>query len=264
MKVSKCFQENVLNTCNLEAFNYQLDPYIGCEHLCYYCYGLNVKETDWEKEIIIYDNLTEKLSQEIASLEPQTIYIGMNSDPYQALENEYYQTRKVIKLLLKRSFSVCILTKSGLVIRDIDLLVKSSNCSVGVSIAFQNEDTRQLFEKNAPANLERIKALEKLKKAGIETYCLICPVMPFITDVESIIEKVEPYCDTIWIYKLQMNNERGQNWRNISHIIKDKFPEIVDQFKEIVFSDDHKYWDRIRSDVKRLKKEKDVNIRIKF
>ena len=135
------------------------------------------------------------MAREISSIKPQTIYFGMNTDPYQPSEITFKQTRKALELLAERNFSASILTKSGLVTRDIDLLTKID--SVGFSIAFQDEDVRKLFERRAPPNRERMDALKKIKEAGIETYTLICPVMPFITDVESLIDLVAPYSDTI-------------------------------------------------------------------
>ncbi len=264
MEVKRSFHKKVLNPCGLEWFNYQIDTYIGCEHFCKYCYGLNNAVTNWEKEIIIHKDIIEQLNEELDSLKPQIIYIGMNSDPYQQSEKDYCQTREVLKMLKEKHFSVCILTKSGLVLRDIDLLTKMSAPSVGVSMAFQNEDTRQLFEKNAPSNLERIKTLKKLKSAGIETYTMISPVIPFFTDINQIIEMVEPYSDTIWIYRLQMESDKEQNWRNLSYILGIHFPEKVNEFKEIVFSNDHKYWNDIKNEIEEIKNKKDININLQF
>lgn len=264
MKVSKCFLRKILNPCSLEALNYQVDPYIGCEHFCSYCYALNKSETDWEKEILIHEDIIGQLTQEINSLEPQSIYIGMNSDPYQPSERTCKQTRKILKLLAERGFSVCILTKSGLVTRDIDILGKMENSSVGVSIAFYEERTRQMFEKNAPSNRVRIEALKKLKNSGIATYTLICPVMPFITNIESVIEQVAPYSDTIWVYRLNMESEKDKNWLNIKSILDQNFPELTDKYQKIAFSRDHLFWKGIRQKLKEIQKKKCLNLRIKI
>ena len=264
MKVSKCSHRKILNPCSLEAHNYQVDPYIGCEHFCRYCYSLNKAETDWEKEILIHEDIVGQLYQEMNSLEPQSIYIGMNSDPYQPSERTFKQTRKVLELLAERGFSVCILTKSGLVTRDFDLLRKMPDSSVGVSIAFQDERTRQLFENNAPSNKVRIEALGKLKRSGIKTYALICPVMPFITDVESIIEQVAPYSDTIWVYKLNMESEKDKNWLNVKSILDQHFPELTEQYQKIAFSRDHPLWKGIRQKLKEIQKKKCLNLRIEL
>ena len=264
MKVNRCSRRKILNPCSLKMHNYQINTYIGCEHLCRYCYGLNNTETDWHKEILIHKDIIEQLAQEINSLEPQSIYIGMNSDPYQPSEKTFKKTRKVLELFVKRGFSVCILTKSELVTRDIDLIAKMHGSSVGFSIAFQDERTRQLFEKNSPSNKERIEALKILKNSGIETYTLICPIMPFITDIESVIELMSPYSDTIWVYKIHMESENDKNWINVKSILDKHFPELTEQYQKITFSKNHPYWKRIRHKLEEIKSKKCLNLKIEL
>lgn len=264
MKVSKCINRKILNPCNLEMYDYQLDPYIGCEHFCNYCYALNEAETDWEKEIMIHEEFIERLSQALSKIEPQTIYIGVDTDPYQPSERTFKQTGKLLELFAKRGFSVCILTKSGLITRDIDLLTKMPDSSVGISIAFQNEQNRQLFEKSAPPNKERIEALEKLKNAGLDTYTLISPVMPFITDVESQIEAVAPFSNTIWIYRLQIESEESPNWHNIQSILNKHFPDLTEQYRKIAFSEDHPFWLELRKQLEEIQIKKDLNLKIEL
>jgi len=190
------------------------------------------------------------------------IYIGMNTDPYQPLEKEYKQTRKLLELLNERNFSVCILTKSNLVIRDIDLLKKMANPSVGISIAFQDDVVRRLFEKNTMPNQERIQTISKLKDEGIETYVLICPVMPYVTDINVLIEQVQPYADTIWIYPLEIKSSEDKNWKKIQPILEQRFPEIVKRFEDVVFSTDHAYWKELRQHLENIKIEDNINLKI--
>lgn len=264
LKVNRYSHRKILNPCGLEMFNYQIDTYISCEHFCHYCFGLNKAETIWEREIIIHEDIVGQLVQEICFLKPQTIYIGMNSDPYQPSEKSFKQTRKVLELFVKRGFSVSILTKSELVTRDIDLITKMPDSSVGFSIAFQDERTRQLFEKNAPSNKDRIEALKKMKNSGIETYTLICPIMPFITDIELILELVAPYSDTIWVYKLHMESESDKNWLNVKSILDQHFPELTEQYQKIAFSRNHPYWKEIRHKLEEIKSKKCLNLKIEL
>ena len=99
--VNKCTQRPILEPCSLKNYNYQIDPYIGCEHYCHYCYVLNQAETNWTKEIQIHNDISEHLKTELKNLTPQKIYMGYYCDPYQPLESEYLQTRKALKLLLE-------------------------------------------------------------------------------------------------------------------------------------------------------------------
>ena len=225
---------------------------------------MNKAETDWGKEILIHENFVKRLTEEISSLGSQDIYMGWNCDPYQTSERTFKQTRKALELFAKRGFSVSILTKSGLVTRDIDLFAKMPGSSVGVSLAFPEEQTRQLFEKNAPSNNERIEALKRLKSAGIPTYTLICPVMPFITNVESLIELVAPYSSKIWIYRLEMESTEDQNWLNIETILNQNFPELTEKYRKIAFSGDHPYWIKLRKRLQELQNKKYSNLMIKL
>jgi len=88
MKVSVCSSRPILSPCGLKGIDYQVDPYIGCEHNCYYCYALPQAETDWSKEILIYDDIVDQLSKELDTIPPQTIYMGYHTDPYQPCELE--------------------------------------------------------------------------------------------------------------------------------------------------------------------------------
>jgi len=109
--------------------------------------------------------------------------------------------------------------------------------------------------------LDKISGL--LKKAGIETYTLINPVMPLITDVKLLIEKMAPYADTIWIYALNMENEDDRNWQNLKGILDRNFPDLVEKYKEIAFSSTHPHWAELRQDLVEFQKVHKVSLEIK-
>jgi DNA repair photolyase len=246
----------------LEICRCQVDPYIGCEHHCYYCYAHNGAETDWLKEILIHPEFVERFKIELSGMSPQVVYFGWNSDPYQPIEATYGYTRKALQQLAIHGSAACILTKSDLVLRDMDLLTSMAGSSVGFSIAFQDEGTRLLFEVNAPSNRKRVEALNELKAAGIETYTLITPVMPFITNVEALIETVGPCADTIWIYSLSMDQESDRNWQFTSDILASHFPHLLGPYREIAFASDHPYWTNLRDRLLGMQREKDLDLRI--
>lgn len=254
MKVTKSLKSRVLEPCTILNYKHQLDPYKGCEHLCCYCYGLNRAETNWEEELLIHENLPAQLETELALIEPQTIYIGMNSDPYQQSEIIHCQTRKALEALAKKGFSVSILTKSSLIIRDIDLFNKMPSPSAGISVAFTDETVRKRFEKNAPPTATRIRALKILKEAGIRTYTLICPILPHITNIKALIEQVEPYSIEIWAYSLKIDSANDPNWIKLKGVLEQHYPDLTETYKEIVFAANHDYWHEIRSALEQSKK----------
>ena len=262
MRVGICSRRPILQPCELQGHAYQLDPYVGCEHHCHYCYALNQAETDWREEVLVHQDITAQLDQELSPLEPQSIYIGWNSDPYQPAEATHQHTRRVLTLLVERGFSACILTKSDLITRDVDLFAQMPKPSLGFSIAFQDEGVRQLFELSAPPNERRIAALRALKAAGLPTYVLICPVMPYITDTRALIRTVAPYADTIWICGLALQAEGDRNWQNIRSILDRHFPELSDLYRQIAFSPRHPYWAALRQELCGYQRETQLNLRV--
>lgn len=78
MKVSVCSSRPILSPCGLKDIEYQVDPYVGCEHYCYYCYALATAETDWKKEILIYDDIVGQLSRELIRYRPPENIYGLS------------------------------------------------------------------------------------------------------------------------------------------------------------------------------------------
>jgi DNA repair photolyase len=242
--------------------NYQVDPYIGCEHYCYYCYALNQAETDWSKEVLIHEDIASRLESELAGIEPQTIYMGWQTDPYQPCEAECRQTRRVLELLLEKGFSASILTKSDLVFRDMDLLQKMNAASVSASVAFSDNRMRRLFEANTVDTEKRVEALHQLKAAGARTGALLCPVIPYITDAIQLIKMLAPCTDVIWIYGLSIINRSDQNWLNMQKILSLEFPDLLERIEPAVFSKEHAYWAQLRDELVTLKNDHQLNLNI--
>ncbi len=262
MKISTCSYRPILAPCGLENLDYQVDPYVGCEHYCYYCYALDRTETDWTREILIHEDITGQLDREISKIPPQTIYMGYKTDPYQPCEAEYRQTRKVLELFLKKGFSASILTKSDLIVRDTDILQEMDNASVSVSVAFNDNRTRELFEDNTMDTEARIAGLSKIREAGIRTSALLCPVIPYITDVVPLIDMLAPITDVIWIYGLSIKERSDRNWQNTQDILNRNFPDLKEQIETVIFSKDHSYWSQLRQELTELQKDRNLNLNI--
>lgn len=262
MKICTCSYRPILVPCTLKNYDYQVDPYVGCEHNCHYCYVLNQAETDWTKEIFVYNDISDQLSGELEKISPQKIYMGYYTDPYQPSEAEHCQTRKVLKLFLKNGFSAGILTKSDLVVRDMDLLKEMDHASVSVSVAFNDNRIRQQFEAKTIDTEDRIAALSKLREDGIKTSALICPVIPYITDVTPLIEMLAPYTDAIWLYGLSFQDPSGRNWQNVRGILHAHFPNLKEQIETVLFTEAHSFWAELRQQLTELQKDRKLDLRI--
>ena len=188
--------------------------------------------------------------------------MGWLTDPYQPCEAEYRQTRRVLELLLAKGFSASILTKSDLVLRDMDLLQKMDDATVSVSVAFNDNDIRRLFESNTMDTEKRIKALQKLKAAGIKTSALICPVIPYITDVNRLIDSLAEHAGKIWIYGLSILNENERSWQNVKSILECHFPDLKEKIEAVIFSKNHPYWTNIRQEIMDLQNHMKLDLSV--
>ena len=251
-----------MQPCDLADFNYQIDPYIGCEHYCCYCYVLGQAETDWTQELLTHQDIAGRLESELRGIQPQRIYLGWHTDPYQPCEASSRQTRMVLGVLASKGFSASILTKSDLVLRDMDLLRSMPEASVSVSVAFEDELIRGLFEANTKETRTRIGVLSSFKRAGVRTTSLICPVIPYVSDATKLVDMLAPHTAKIWIYGLSILDKTHENWRNLNGILKNHFPELRDRIEAAVFSKDDPYWHELRQQLMRMQDERQLNLSI--
>lgn len=262
VKLTECTKREILSSCGLKGIDYQVDPYVGCEHYCYYCYALAKAETDWSEEIRVHQDIAGQLRDELANISPQKIYMGYQTDPYQPCEAECQQTRRVLELFLEKGCSASILTKSDLVVRDINLLKAMDDASVSVSVAFNDNQTRRYFEANTMDTERRVNALRQLKQAGVKTGALVCPVIPHITDAVQWVETLHPHADVIWVYGLSIDDPSGQSWINTRQILNNHFPDLIDRIEPILFDRNHAYWANLRQRLEELKKARRLNLNI--
>ena len=167
-----------------------------------------------------------------------------------------------MELFLEKGFSVSILTKSDLVVRDMDILQEMDQASVSVSVAFNDNQVRQQFEANTIDTEARIGALHKLREAGIKTSALICTLIPYITDVTPLIDMLAPLTDVIWIYGLSIQERSDLNWQNIEVILKDHFPDLKEQVEEVIFSKNHPFWIQLKQNLLDIQNDRQLNLSV--
>lgn len=132
----------------------------------------------WGTFVDVKINTPELLRHEVEKRPPGRVWVSGVCDPYQPLEAAYQLTRKALEILLQRGWPVTVQTKSPLVLRDIDLFGRSDSIEVGLSVTTADDRIRELFEPTAPPVMERIKALEELRLAGVRTYAMVAPLLP--------------------------------------------------------------------------------------
>ena len=164
--------------------DYALNPYVGCEHDCVYCFAPDVLHRDpskWGKEVGVRSNLPTLLAKEIKN-KRGVIGIGTVTDPYQPLEKSCLVTRKCLMEIVRHDNPISVLTKSDLVVRDIELIASTKRPEVGMTITSVDDRISRAFEPGAPLPSIRLEALRKLAEAGLNTYAMVGPVLPMLTD----------------------------------------------------------------------------------
>lgn len=171
-----------------KIYDYVINPYVGCQFGCSYCYARYMKKFTGHKEpwgefVDVKVNAVELLQKEVAKKKVDQVWISGVCDPYQPLEAKYKLTRGCLKILIDNDWPVVIQTKSKLVLRDIDILQRVKQCDVGFSIGTADDKIRRLFEPKASPIMDRINALKELHKHGIKTYAMIAPILPGAEDL---------------------------------------------------------------------------------
>ena len=182
------------------SFDRSINPYRGCEHGCVYCYarpshaylGLSAG-LDFESKLFVKDGAAALLEKELAApkYRPSVIALGANTDAYQPIERQYRVTRSILEVLARARHPVGIVTKSNLVLRDLDLLAPMAEqglVKVFVSVTTLDRDIARKMEPRAPTPARRLEAIERLAEAGVPVGVMAAPIIPAVNDAE--IEKI--------------------------------------------------------------------------
>src|ERR1700688_4591189 len=178
------------------GFDQSINPYRGCSHGCIYCFARPTHSylglspgLDFETKLFYKDNAVKLLEQELGrrSYVCKTIALGINTDGYQPLEKRMEVTRGILALLARCRHPLTIVTKSALILRDLDLLrdlAQDRLVSVMLSITSLTNDIKRTLEPRAASPLARLRVIQQLAEAGIPVGALVAPVIPAIPDRE--------------------------------------------------------------------------------
>jgi DNA repair photolyase len=187
------------------GFDYSINPYRGCEQGCIYCFarpshaylGLS-PGLDFETKLFYKENAAQILEGELAKpgYVPRPIALGINTDAYQPLEKRLEVTRGILTVLARCRHPVSLITKSALIVRDIDLLAdmaKDNLVSAMFSVTSLSAEIKRTLEPRAASPQARLRAMKQLADAGVPVGVMVAPVIPAITDheMESILEAAQ-------------------------------------------------------------------------
>jgi len=196
---------SLLNRCVSRRklpFTWTINPYRGCEFACKYCYARYTHEfmemrdgAEFEQKIYVKQHTAELLRHDLRRVKPgEAIALGTATDPYQPAERRYEVTRGILEEFARhRGFELGIVTKSNLIVRDLDLLgavSRSNSLSVHLTVTTLNVELARILEPRAPRPDLRIDAVRELSNAGINVGVSCSPVLPGITDSPADLEAV--------------------------------------------------------------------------
>lgn len=257
MKISQVTSKSILVKSNLPASDYVANPYTGCTHNCLYCYASFMKRftghtEDWGTFIDIKNYESEKLPKDLAG---KVVLLSSVTDPYNPYEVKYRKSREILEKLADTGADVEILSKSDLMVNDIDVLKRMPSLKVGISLCTLDDTFRYDMEKGAPSVERRLAALKTLHDAGISTYLMMSPIFPYITDIRALAEAVRGSVDQICFENL---NLRGGAKAVILNYVKEKYPQYYAEYVRIYNKNDITYWIETEEKIEELSKDFDV------
>lgn len=194
--------KSILNRVTGMPFPWSVNPYRGCYHRCVFCYARRTHaflEDDgvgrWGSRIYVKVNAPAVLRAELSkrSWGHEDVAIGTVTDPYQPLEGRYRLTRGILEALRDYDTPASIITRSPLIVRDVDLLrqlARVAGVSVSISIATLDEGIARDIEPTVAPPRKRLQAVAKLADAGIKVHVALAPILPEITDSQESVEAV--------------------------------------------------------------------------
>ena len=244
MKIKKVQVKSVVTKSKLPDADYVINPYTGCEHGCKYCYARFMKrftghKEEWGEFVDVKENAVSTISDKYKGA---NIVIGSVTDPYQPIEARCKLTRAILKRLIALQPELNILTKSDLVVRDVDLIKQFKKCEVAISLSMLDDKVRDKLEKSVSAE-RRIAALKKLHENGIKTVLFISPIFPSLTEWKKMIELTKSYVDECWFENINL------------------YPSIKDRVGKYVKNVD---WGDVEEEIRKYCKEKKVKFKIYF
>jgi DNA repair photolyase len=223
---------------------YGINPYRGCQFACNYCdaitekYLVHESYEDFSRIIYVKKNAPEVLEKEVKKVKPDVVAMSGVTDPYQPAEKKYELTKRILKILAERGFPVHIITKSDLVLRDIDLLreiARQTWCTVSLTIITFNKDLLPYLEPFAPSPERRLEAVDKLNKEGVQAGVDFTPIVPYLLDneenIEDVIKRASEYAEYILI-GAAMTLRSNQRVR-FFELLKKNFPELVAKYEDL-------------------------------
>ncbi|HSJ57225.1 MAG TPA: radical SAM protein, partial [Anaerolineae bacterium] len=225
---------SILTKSGIDGVDYAVNPYVGCAHACVYCYATFMKrftghQEPWGTFVDVKTNAAQVMARQIRGAKRGSINLSTVTDAYQPLEEQYRVTRACLEALAGCDYPITVLTKSALVLRDLDLLARLPDVEVAFTISALDETLRERFEPGASPFAARLAALRALAEAGVRTWAFCGPLLPFLSDseeqVDTLFAALKDACaGSVLVDSL---NLRGAAWGAVRAVLEAHYPDLV-------------------------------------
>jgi DNA repair photolyase len=223
---------------------YSTSPYRACEHACSYCDGRAEKyyvEGDFAQDIIIRRNLPGMLRKELAQQKEKGVvhFCSGVSDPYQPIEKTEMLMRQCAEVILESDFPASVLTKSSLIMRDIELweqVHKKNGFCLLMTITFLDDKYRQIFEPGASPIEERLATMKAFKDRGIPTGVMAMPLLPHISDSKEFMTNLANTMKELgvdFVVPGELTLRPGRQKEGFMAILKEHFPQLIQSYSDL-------------------------------
>ena len=221
--------------------DYSFNCYTGCSHACGYCYArfmqrFHPHDEPWGQFVDVKINAPNVLTRQLRRLPPGSVFMCSACDGWQSIERHYRLTRRCGQLLLNAGFQLNVLTKSELVLRDLDVFAGRA-VNLGVTITTPDERQARRWEPEASTVAARLNILREARKAGLKTHIMFGPLLPGISDDEKSLRELfelarEAQVDQVWTDAL---NARPRVWPAIQELLRTHHPHLLEHYRRMLF-----------------------------
>lgn len=270
-KVREIQCQSAIGKCGFPGGGFCLNPYVGCGHGCRYCYARFMKRftghtEKWGTFVDARVDIAEVLKKQLRSprYKGGRIFIGTVTDPYQPIEEKYKLTRSVLGVLLDYENPVSILTKSDMVLRDVDLLKGLKEVDVSFTITSLDERWNKFVEPNSPSVKQRLKAMRRLVDEGIAVFAMMGPYWPVFTDPEALFKEFKKV--GVGHVFTESFNAIGGNWTGVADILRKNYSQLFLRMHQALFNKKKfdKFYSRSARKVRQLSKKYKIPATIYF
>jgi DNA repair photolyase len=249
MKFREVVPKHLIYKSGLPGMDYVINPYTGCSHGCVYCYAEFMRQFTGHREewgeFVDIKNYRKSLA--VMYYAGRSFMVSSVTDCYNHAERRHHKTRSILKQFIDSECRINVLTKSGLIVRDIEILRQIPYLKVGFSFSSLDLSFQRIMEPQASSPEIKLDALEKLHKAGIPLYIAISPVFPYLTDYKAIIETCRPYTNRFQFENLKL---RSLCRSKVLDLINDYYPQVWPEYDWIYnHNGGGEYWALMKKEI---------------